>query len=305
MVIHDTAAKSKGERRLFRVLEPQKTREKFRRFGLICLAGMIFVLLPSCVKAPSATTIDSVDPNEKCANVSEKMVRFEGSIFVIGCRHSEPRCYDDEKPAHPVTLRPFRMDATEVTNDHYQQCVAAGACSPIDYDHCGGLDIDNAEERERLVAGFTGGDRPAVCVTWDQASAHCRWKGKRLPTEAEWEYAVTKGFSDEIPENLGNYAWIEGNSGGSTHPVAQKQPDAMGQYDLLGNAVEWCSDWWSENYYSRANHEDPSGPESGIEKVIRGGSWKSERSDIRLSYRGRTEPDSAFSSIGFRCAATE
>ena len=223
----------------------------------------------------------------------------------MGCLDSELRCYDDARPAHPVTLPSFRMDATEVTNDQYQHCVTAGACTPIDYDHCGGLDIDNVEERKRLTAGFTGVDHPAVCVTWDQAAAFCRWEGKRLPTEAEWEYAARKGFYNEVPEDLGNYAWIEENSGGTTHPVAQKQPDALSLYDMLGNAAEWCSDWWGSTYYTYSPSDNSTGPEIGVDRVIRGHSWRTLDEDVDITWRFGMMPFEGDQSISFRCAASE
>jgi hypothetical protein len=137
-----------------------------------------------------------------------------------------------------------------------------------------------------MPEGQGGDDHPVVNVSWDDAVAYCKWAGGRLPTEAEWEYAALAGSSVDPYGPLDEIAWYRENSGGTTHPVGQKKPNAWGLYDTLGNVWEWCEDRY----------------ESGSEpRVLRGGSWMDFQENVRVSFRSRLEPANRYDVIGFRC----
>jgi hypothetical protein len=158
-----------------------------------------------------------------------------GGNFLMGS--PEGTGYDDERPAHRVTLSPFRLALYPVKNREYR----------------------------RLVPGHKGDDDlPVVNVTWYEASAYAAWLGGRLPTEAEWEYAARGGSPhdysawDGSPTTLDRVGWYRGNSGGELHPVGQLEPNPRGLYDMFGNAWEWVADW--KGPYAQEEQADPWGP---------------------------------------------
>ena len=157
-------------------------------------------------------------------------------------------------------------------------------------------------------------NQPAVYVSWNDAVAFCDWLSKkegkqyRLPTEAEWEYSCRAGtttaysFGDD-PSKLGEYAWFTGNSGGKTHEVGTKKPNAWGLYDMHGNVWQWCQDWYDDRYkeYSKDSPtRDPQGPSAGRFRVYRGGSFSSTPSYCRSASRYRNVPTLRDSNLGFR-----
>jgi formylglycine-generating enzyme required for sulfatase activity len=151
-------------------------------------------------------------------------------------------------------------------------------------------------------------------VSWNDAAEFCKKLSEktrqavRLPTEAEWEYACRAGtqtaFSfGEAPSALGDYAWWDGNSAKTTHPVGQKKPNSWGLYDMHGNLWEWCADWYAE--YPAGPATDPSGPATGDRRVLRGGAWDlNVTGGFRCACRGNGVPSSRGNYVGFRCAMT-
>lgn len=216
--------------------------------------------------------------------------------------------YADEKPAHRVTLRAYAIDRTEVTVAAYRQCVEAGKCGlPNQGGACNWGIPDRAQH-------------PVSCVDWDQAAAYCQWKGKRLPTEAAWEYAARGGdgrtypWGNEIPAD--RLCWRgEANDRAASDRAgtcpAGAHPAGVGPFgpqDMAGNVREWVGDWFGD--YPREDQSDPRGPASGSSRVRRGGGWANAATEasefgpaIRAAIRNRAEPGARSEVAGFRCAA--
>ena len=221
------------------------------------------------------------------------MVFVPAGEFTMGSPDGQGN--NDEHPQHTVYLNAFSIDKTEVTAAQYQRCVEAGACSaPATGGDC--------------TYGAAGkSEHPVNCVDWDQAVAFCRWAGKRLPAEAEWEKAArgTDGrvypWGDQAPNStLANFNF----NVGSTTSVGQYPAGASpyGALDMAGNVWEWVADWYDESYYSQSPSENPQGPASGDLRVLRGGSWNFVTSYARVAYRGGFAPDFRLDNFGFRCA---
>ena len=199
--------------------------------------------------------------------------------------------YDDEKPIHQVYLDAFYMDKYEVTNALYKACVDAGGCTPPQ-----NTSRYNDPKYE---------NHPVVYVDWYQSQACCEWRGASLPAEAQWEKAArgtdgrTYPWGEGIDCGKANYSTCKGD----TTPVGSYESgqSPYGIYDLAGNVWEWTADWYSETYYQISPAKNPLGPESGTYRVLRGGSWSNFEYNLRVSNRGRSDPDVANVNIGFRC----
>ena len=161
------------------------------------------------------------------------------------------------------------------------------------------------------LSDFKGEDRPVKSVSWDDIQKFLKklnkltGKAYRLPTEAEWEYAAkggnkSKGYKYAGSDNINDVAWYDDNSGGETHPAGQKAPNELGIYDMSGNVWEWCHDWYDPNYYQDSPRENPKGPSSGTDRVLRGGSWGSSAESTYVSNRDHGSPSFGVSIYGFR-----
>lgn len=225
------------------------------------------------------------------------MVTIEAGEFLMGNPEGVGRA--DEWPQRSVYLDTFAIDEVEVTNERYMAFVATtGHRNPSNPYGTGPL--LSAKGIEQL---------PAVQITWYDAKAYCSWAKKRLPTEAEWEKAARGSDGRKFP--WGNQAptlkranfdreWEEEKT---FHPVGTL-PDGDSPYgvkDLSGNAREWVQDWYDAEYYKHAPDRNPRGPEKGIVRSIRGGSWHSPVSDITTSARGRGGFALQTHGTGFRC----
>ena len=156
-----------------------------------------------------------------------------------------------------------------------------------------------------INAGAGKENHPVVNVNWTEANAWAQSIGGSLPTEAQWEFAArggvnSKGYIYSGSNNLGTVGWHFGNSGDQTHPVGQKQPNELGIYDMSGNVWEWCNDW--NGAYPTNAVTNPTGPSTGVNRVLRGGSWEDYASDCRVANRGNQNPSVNVSYIGFRVA---
>ena len=242
----------------------------------------------------------SAEPDPTAALVIPKgssdrpgMALLEGGSFQMGSLEGE----DDEWPTRQIELAPFYLDVHEVTNADYAQC----------------------SECVRGYGGFdtTLPEQPVVYVDWENSARYCASIGKRLPTEAEWEYATQAGSdvenSDSVLAELREQAWFEMTSQDlrSAAVVGQRQPNAWGLYDLQGNVMEWTADWYAP--YDQAKLQNPKGPEAPPnptypQKVARGGAWqglfgRATEAGLRSSRRyGLATWTQAFN-LGFRCAA--
>jgi len=219
--------------------------------------------------------------------VKMKLVRISAGKFMMGSPESEKDRQVDEGPQHKVTIsRPFYMGITEVTQEQYAAVM--------------GKDTSNLK----------GAKNPVVQVSWNDAVGFCKKlsaetrRTVRLPTEAEWEYACRAGsktafcFGDD-EKQLGDYAWYRDNSGGKTHPVAQKKPNAWGLYDMHGNVLESCGNWYADSY-ANAKAVDPQGAASGSLRISRGGSWNGIAKYGRSADRFKGTPGNRHNTLGFR-----
>ncbi|MDY6822180.1 MAG: formylglycine-generating enzyme family protein [Thermodesulfobacteriota bacterium] len=231
--------------------------------------------------------------------------------FMMGSPENEKGRDSDEKQ-HKVTLtKGFYMQTTEVTIGQYRTFLKATHKEDgVDWDDDDDCPLNN-DGNYSLSGNKFGKDnaQPMVEVSWHGAKAFAEWLSKktgktfRLPTEAEWEYACRAGSTTafcfgERDSGLDNYAWYRNNAEGRTHPVAQKQPNAWGLYDMHGNVWEWCSDWYGD--YPSGNVTDPEGPSSDSYRVYRGGSWDGAAQYCRSAYRGRIVPGARDYDLGFR-----
>ena len=220
------------------------------------------------------------------------MVYLPAGEFLMGSAEDDPTADDDEKPQHTLYLDAFWIDKTEVTNAQYRQCVEAGACE---------------EPGCWYIEEASAPDQPVVCVDWYDAQVYAEWVGGRLPTEAEWEKAArgTDGrlwpWGNEPPDkDLCNFL---GDNVGQATPVGQYSPRGDSPYgcaDMAGNVWEWLADWYGVDYYTSSPSRNPQGPESGDERVLRGGSFSDSQSSIRCAHRFRIDPDYWGRDQGFR-----
>ena len=216
------------------------------------------------------------------------MVYVQAGQFPMGSNDGDP----DEQPVHTVVLDAFWIDRTEVTNEQYITCMAAGVCEAP---RCAGYD-------DAAAASY-----PVTCVDWSDAAAYCAWVGARLPTEAEWEYAArgpqgyTYPWGNDAPTcDRANYS---GCVGGRDR-IGSRPSGASwcGALDMAGNVWEWVVDWHDSGYYASSPSSDPQGPASGVHRVLRGGSWYVVPLYARSADRSRFGPGHTDGNLGFRCA---
>ena len=260
------------------------------------------------------------------------MVLIEGGEFMMGTDDGFPF----EGPSHRVVLGPFYMDEHEVTNGQYAmfaeftghvtESERLGWSGVFDPSRNGWTKGDGADWRRPHGPGSTHlemKDYPVVHLSWLDAAAYCDWRGARLPTEAEFEYAARGGiegaafaWGDELAPggvhqaNLwqGTFPEVDRtlDGYGSHAPVKKFPPNRYGLYDMTGNVWEWVYDWYHPGYFANSPLKNPRGPRGGDQKVQRGGSWLCSENycqGYRVAARMLTAPDSGLNNLGFRCAA--
>ncbi len=205
----------------------------------------------------------------------------------------------DERPQRTVHLDAFSIDRHEVTNYQYQQFVVA----------TGHRKSGPPSRYAKSIGRMRGVNQPVVYVSWDDASEYCAWKGKRLPTEAEWEKAM-RGIDGRLwpwgnqeKSNWANWARVQ-DGFDVTAPVGTFKTDKspFGVMDGAGNVMEWVADWYGETYYEEAPERNPPGQEFGTYRVLRGGGYTTTGGDIRVTSRSKMMQDFRDETIGFRCA---
>lgn len=204
-------------------------------------------------------------------------VRICPGTFTMGSADDDPLARDDERPAHRVTLSEYWIAKYETTNAQYR----------------------------RFRPEHEGEDElPVTNVSWHDADKFCRHFGFQLPTEAQWEYAARAGSTTawsfgngEI--EVGRYAWYESNAGGQAQPVGTKAPNRWGLHDMHGNVMEWVADWYGP--YSAEAKTDPSGPLTGVNRVLRGGAFNFAPGLLRSASRYWVQPGVSGGVAGFRC----
>ncbi len=211
------------------------------------------------------------------------MIRIKGGCFRMG--DFTGMGDSDERPIHKVCLSDYWLDATEVTQRAYQRVTGQNPSQ------------------------FPGTEKPVTGITWKQAQAYCASLHKRLPTEAEWEFAArargknTKWSGTPSENLLSNYAWYARRYDEGPHTVAQKKPNALGLYDMTGNAWEMVADYYSSRYYAHSPVKNPEGPNTGDARIMRGGAWFTRPPrELRTTVRYIIRENHADDSIGFRCA---
>jgi len=233
-----------------------------------------------------------------------EMVFVEGGTFSMGCTNEQGSdCEKDEKPAHRVTIGDFYIGKYEITQKQWQSIMGTTV----------------RQQRDKADASYPikgeGDNYPMYYVSWNEVQEFisrlntATGKQYRLPTEAEWEYAArggskSWGYKYSGSNTLDDVAWYDGNSGATTHAVGTKMPNELGIYDMSGNVWEWCSDWYSENYYSNNTQTNPKGPLSGSGRVGRGGGWDSGARGVRVSNRCAYTPDFRSNDLGFLLASS-
>ncbi|MCF2580243.1 SUMF1/EgtB/PvdO family nonheme iron enzyme [Prevotella stercorea] len=223
--------------------------------------------------------------------ISIDMVRVEAGTFTMGATPEMENPWDGEKPTHQVTL----------TNDYY----------------IGKYEVTQALWKAVMgnnPSNFKGDNLPVEMVSWDECQEFISklnsitGKTFRLPTEAEWEYAArggkkSRGYQYSGSNNLADVAWYEDNSGSKTHAVGSKQANELGIYDMSGNVWEWCQDWYKG--YSSSSQVNPTGANSGSNRVFRGGSWFDAARSCRSSCRSNNTPVTRYYFFGLRLVLSE
>ncbi len=281
------------------------------------------------VEAASSLTMDQ----------QQEMVLVEGDTFTMGCTSEQTNCYSDEKPTHQVTVDGFLMGKYEVTQELWQSVMGSnpssfkGSNRPVEniswfyaVEFCNKL-----SEKEGLTPAYKI-DKTREDPNNTSKSYNLKWlvtydfnaNGYRLPTESEWEYAArggskSKGYTYSGSNTIGDVAWYDNNYGkkgksleeklkwynsrGKTNAVGTKSPNQLGIYDMSGNVWEWCWDWYGD--YSSSTQTDPTGPNSGSNRVLRGGSWSDDAKACRVAPRLNFLPGLMDNTFGFRLVRTK
>ena len=308
---------------------------------------------PSCCAASRESSVEkdiNVIIEKKTSAVStNNMIKLPGGKFLMGTNDEEGFPEDGEGPVREITLDPFYIDETTVTNFQFAEFIKATGYiteaerygwSFVFY----GLLSEEDQKRDYQVAAPTPWwyavpgaqwnhpegkdshinerkDHPVVHVSWHDAQAYCQWIGKRLPTEAEWEYAARSGlvqkkfpWGDELTPggehrcniwqgNFPDYNSLEDGFLG-TAPAKSFKPNNFGLYNMAGNVWEWCNDWFSSDFHKAGPRKNPAGPLNGESKIMRGGSFLCHHSycnRYRVAARSSNTADSSTSNLGFRC----
>ena len=218
------------------------------------------------------------------------MIKVDGGTYTRGVNTRDGSgVYDDVKPAHQINVSSFYISKYEITQEQWMTIM------------------------ESNPSCFKGESLPIDNISWNDAQVFIsRLNAKtgkkfRLPTEAEWEFAARggiyhSGYTYSGGNNVADVAWYSDNSGRETHPIGEKVPNELGIYDMSGNILEWCNDWYDRDYYRYCQATNPQGPDHGYWRVLRGGSWTHIGIACSVSKRYSDNPDTKKSCYGLRLA---
>ncbi len=281
--------------------------EHLRNLTLGVVAATVSVMLLGA--SPPEPSKNSALPSVETVKGKDgaPMVLIPAGSFTMGSNDGLP----NERPEHTVALDAYYIDQYEVTLALYRKFLESGKHeSPPTWDD---------------EAATTVGDRPAIGMRWQEADAYCKWAGKRLPTEAEWEKAARGADGRRYPwghmqpfVDIANYnrgLWVSeavtlvavtaGLEGMSVrHGLKEGGKSPYGLAHMAGNASEWVADWYSREYYQKSPEKNPTGPAQGDKRVLRGGSWADLPAALRVTARFSAEPEFEDRTVGFRCAMT-
>lgn len=306
---------------------------------------------PSRVASPALASHHGPGVGTQTGTHGVEQVHLAAGVFLMGDSTGDGNPGDGEVPVHEVELAPFSIDATSVTNADFAVFVdATGYATEAEtYGYSAVFHLAVAAAPDEVMGPASGtpwwwgvrgadwrhpggsrsdlqgrDDHPVVHVSWNDANAYCAWAGRRLPSEAEWEYASRGGiqaarypwgndlmapdgswrvniFQGRFPRvNTGEDGWL------TTAPVRSFEPNGFGLWQMVGNVWEWCSDWFDSGYYHGAPRHNPTGPASGEARLLRGGSYLCHASycnRYRNSARSSNTPDSTMGNAGFRTVA--
>ena len=276
-------------------------------FSLVTIIISAFYAADS--SADNLNPADALDESKVGISASFQPIRV--GTFMMGSPHDEPGRYSDERRYIVQLKKDFEMQATAVTQLQFFLVLGRNPSNFRSKENC---DTDN---HQVLFGRNLCAHHPVETITWSDAQQFIQRLNQiqnkhiyRLPTEAEREYAARGGMSTGFPYSFGyndtnqlrNHAWYGENSNGRTHAVALKMPNPYGLYDMSGNVFEWVQDFYGQ--YPDDQATNPTGPENGNNRVVRGGSWYSEASGLRSAFRANMNPAETSSRVGFRLVRT-
>jgi len=274
----------------------------FRQFSSVALAALailggltLTVAMSGCGNQPTPLKADNL-PKETTIDLGNgvklEMVKIPAGEYMMGSPNTDKDAPPSEKPQHRVRItRSFYLGRYPVTQEQWKAVM--------------GNNPSNVQDPKNPVDSVTWDDCQTFLVKLN-AKAGGQDGKFALPTEAQWEYACRAGsttrycFGDSESQ-LGDYAWYEVNSAGRAHPVGEKKPNAWGLYDMHGSVWEWCQDWYDDAYYARSPTDDPTGPISGLEAVVRG-TGHNVAMGCRSALRSANKPGQTNSGQGLRVA---
>lgn len=305
----------------------QKQLEQFKRFdrwlNALILGVLAWILASAAwgLDVADVITSDWTPEGKKLAQervktwpVKDDMITVPAGWFLMGStRQADRNAYPAELPQRKVHLDAFEIDKYEVSTLQYLRFVLETDRKPlVDWRYDGG----NFQE--------SMAHHPVMHVTWFEADAFCRWAGKRLPTEAEWEKAArgTDGRLYPWGNQMAGLSRANFGRTGLSGPVRDRPERLMlyppvisvdkydnavspyGVFQMSGNVAEWVADWYDREYYQSAPDRNPKGPEQGTQRAFRGGGWMDSTPTVRAAQRNGAEPETKMNWLGFRCART-
>ncbi|MDR1180858.1 MAG: formylglycine-generating enzyme family protein [Bacteroidales bacterium] len=262
------------------------------RKNVMCIAIIAMIsglMMTGCKEETPNNAKEPENPNETTKPGEAEMILVKGGTFTMGNISERDGAgnyyYDNEKPAHSVTISNFRIGKYEVTQAQWTAIM------------------------KNNPSYFEGDNLPVENVSWDAVQMfisrlnEATGKNYRLPTEAEWEYAArgssqSQNYRYSGSNNIDDVAWYYNNSDDRTHPVGTKAPNEIGIYDMSGNVREWCQDWYDS--YSQSQQSNPTVPSYGSNRIGRGGGWNYNAIGCRLAARDDNSPSYSYHNLGFR-----